>query len=388
MSTELSPLRGIFLMYNVCMQETILLNYLKKQHVSKEIADKKGITVDGRNRIVIPIRDGHGARQYNKYRSNPEADRSSNGEPKYTYDAGSTARLYNSEVLEPGYAEANGLDPTKLIICEGEFKALCFETLGYMAVSGTGGAHTWSEDWLREFYRLNKSTVTTYLCFDNDKAGTNAVFKVAAKLTPLICSLPKIISLIPVSHGKDINDFARQFGADYVRKAIEEAREYETRFKESFTKKSEIREELGRINRLLEQNRMLVREMLGNIEYNDSDSIYISTYNDILIEQHRRLKRLLNIKGRIHTSDNIADTIKIAKSVPIPLFVKFNERNYAHSLWNENDHTPSMYYNQNGNWVYDFSTGQSADAIKVYMHIRKVNFITAIKELIKISHGN
>jgi len=369
------------------MQEDILLNYLKKQNVSKEIAAKKGIALDGRNRIVIPIRDRHCKVQYNKYRRNPQHDGRDSTEPKYMYDTGSVARLYNEEVLEDGYAEANGLDPTKLIICEGEFKALCFESFGYMAVSGTGGAHTWSSRWLSEFIKRRGGSCELFICFDNDKPGVNATFKALADFYRHTVYQPKVITLLPVKAGKDINDFCRAYGGKaYITKAIEKADTYNVQFKESFTKKSEIKEEISRINGLLEENKLRNRELLADLNYEDSDSIYVSTYYGILKEQQNKLQKLLNTPKKKKT-DDFQSNIAIAKSVPIPLLIRFNSRNYAHSIWNEEDRNPSMLYNPNGNWVYDFSTGQSADVIKVYMHLKQVGFVTAINELIKISHG-
>jgi DNA primase len=55
--------------------------------------------------------------------------------------------------------------PPQIIICEGEFDRFVLESKGFRAVTSTGGAGTFREEWAKEFEDIPE----VYICFDRDK---------------------------------------------------------------------------------------------------------------------------------------------------------------------------------------------------------------------------
>jgi len=68
-----------------------------------------------------------------------------------------------------------------------------------------------------------------------------------------------------------------------------------------------------------------------------------------------------------------------AKQRPITDFIEFNKFNFARSIFNKSDDTPSMKYYPRQNQVHCFSTGRHEDVIGVVMEIRGCDFIEAVK---------
>jgi len=95
---------------------------------------------------------------------------------------GAKAVIYPSDILQD--------DLPYIIITEGEFKAMLLNQLGFPAVSSTGGAGTWKQEWNSLFKGLN-------VCFayDNDEAGKKGVFKASKSLQ----NAAKSIKTIPMA---------------------------------------------------------------------------------------------------------------------------------------------------------------------------------------------
>ena len=164
--------------------------WLNNRGLSDEILRLNKIGWDG-SRIVIPVFDKDGKYLFNKFRRDP----SSNDGPKYTYQTGATIALYGLNHLKK--------DVKEVIICEGEFDCLLLQSKGFNAVTSTGGAVSFQEEWVALF-----EGVDTYVCFDNDKAGENGKMKLFkmirhAKNVPL----PPEVG----DHG-DITDFFIKLG--------------------------------------------------------------------------------------------------------------------------------------------------------------------------------
>ena len=87
--------------------------------------------------IVIPVYDVNNNFLFNKYRRDPFGP---TDQPKYKYEFGTTAQLFNAHKLN---------QKSSVILCEGEMDALCLESAGYLAVTSTGGAGTFKEEWLK-----------------------------------------------------------------------------------------------------------------------------------------------------------------------------------------------------------------------------------------------
>ncbi len=133
--------------------------YLNSRGISDETIECHKISWDG-TRIVIPIFDVTGMWLFNKYRRDPELALG----PKYTYDSGSTMALYCHDLI---------LRAPRIVICEGEFDALLLQQMGFPAVTSTGGAGSFREEWVKDF--INKDI---YIVFDNDAAGLRGATRI------------------------------------------------------------------------------------------------------------------------------------------------------------------------------------------------------------------
>lgn len=75
------------------------------------------------------------------------------------------------------YPERRITTSERVVICEGELDALLTNQMGIAAVTGTGGAGSWKQEWCEAF--KDKSVVIVY---DNDEAGRNGAEKVSRAL--------------------------------------------------------------------------------------------------------------------------------------------------------------------------------------------------------------
>ena len=169
--------------------------YLEEHGINEKSIAKFNLT-EKDNRLVIPITNSKGQFSYNKYRymdfnpTNPQS-------VKYTFDSGSHPTLFNmSNAQNRGY----------VVFTEGEIDCIKLDQEGIVAVSTTGGAATFKEEWVELF--LNKNI---FLCYDNDKAGIEAI----KKILPLFDENVKVIEL-----PEDIKDvceyFAKHTKEDFI----------------------------------------------------------------------------------------------------------------------------------------------------------------------------
>jgi len=108
-------------------------------------------------------------------------------------------RLYPIEALEQD----------KVILAEGELKALLLRQLGFNAVSPTGGAGTWTQEWNKLF----KGKIV-YVLYDIDKPGRSGSQRVATQLNGIakelyIITLPMNVKEFPKG---DITDYVVALG--------------------------------------------------------------------------------------------------------------------------------------------------------------------------------
>ncbi len=114
-------------------------------------------------RTTIPVRNREGALVSFRLARDPE-DRMS---PKMMSTPGSRVALYGEEFFQH--------QPERIVICEGEFDRLVLETKGFHAVTSTGGAGAFPEEWARFFFGIPE----VYVCFDRDDAGKQGALRVA-----------------------------------------------------------------------------------------------------------------------------------------------------------------------------------------------------------------
>jgi DNA primase len=145
------------------------------------------------SRITIPVFSCAGAMAFFKLAKDPE-DKSDS--PKMLVPAGAHAELYGWERILA--------NPERIIICEGEYDRLVLETLGFAAVTSTGGALTFRPEWAEAFCEIPN----VYICYDNDAAGQEGAERVG-RLIPhaRIVRLPE-----EVGEGGDVTDYFVRLG--------------------------------------------------------------------------------------------------------------------------------------------------------------------------------
>lgn len=349
----------------------ILLKYLKKQNVSIELATEKEISFDENKRIVIPVKDISGTKiLFNKYRRNPEDP--SKDTPKYTYDAGAKAALYNVQTIHKGQ---------QVIITEGEFKALCLESLGFVAVSSTGGAGTFKEEWIE---LLKDKEI--FILFDTDDAGIKGAYALNQKIPSA-----KIIFLPEGDWGKDINEYVGSFTHTNEINSVQQrvleslgsmmvkAQSWHINLPESYKLKGDLLDKIKELK--------LISSDCTNKIYESKDLSgknhcrHLEIYNDILWTHINNLNKT-SIFFKKHKQENTyKDDFFRAKNVPIHYFIKFNSQGYARSVWNQNDKNPSMKYYPDKNKVWDYSTGRGGDSVDVAMALWGLKFKAALDKL-------
>jgi hypothetical protein len=145
--------------------------------ISLKTIKKFHIGWDG-NRYTIPIYD-QARRVVNVRRYDPSG---SGSNKVISYAAGyGASRLFPLSVFER----------KTVVVLEGEMDTLLAHTLGLPAVTSTGGAGTWKENWNRYF--VGK---VVYICYDIDEQGKKGAIRVAKQLSKVakevhVVTLPK-----------------------------------------------------------------------------------------------------------------------------------------------------------------------------------------------------
>ncbi len=309
------------------MQENKLLSdWLKHRHITDTIIGEFniywGINDIMGECIVIPVHDHLGNLSFNKYRRNPMVDT----KPKYLYDKGSSIALY-------GWHKAK--DSNTVLITEGEMDALVAWSHNIPAITSTGGAMSFQEEWVDLL--KDKEVI---ICFDNDEAGANGMVKVLKYLPHAY------IIFLPDRPGvKDISDYVSN-GGD--------------------------------LHKLL-KTKIQFKDLQDVIDHRSSRlSLWQSTwFHDNYIKEHT-IPEYVKVERKITGVER--DRIAIAKTYPITNILNFNKEKKALCPWHK-DTTPSLHYYQKTNTVYCFSCGKHGDVIDIYREINKSSFNEAINNL-------
>lgn len=154
----------------------------------------------GTSWITIPIRDASGSVQFMKLRQDPfvPSDR-----PKYM-STGGEAAIFNAQVLKD--------KPDQLVICEGEFDCLVLRAFGIPAISSTGGARTFKDEWIEQLTSVRH----LYICYDNDTAGEEGANALIEKLSEALPATSILQISLPMEVGEhgDITDYFKWQYAD------------------------------------------------------------------------------------------------------------------------------------------------------------------------------
>lgn len=324
------------------------LNWLvAERHISTDVIKSSGLYMY-RADLGIPVRDVDGKILFYKHRRSFKENKGI----KYKYDKGATASLYGAETLkdiQPGET---------VVVTEGELDTLAMRTLGYHAVSSTGGAGTWNQEWNS---LVLKETCGTVLLYDADKAGVEGALRVAS-------TNPKFkIAWCPVEYGKDPTDVIRAGQSEALKRVIDNAKRYEVPSQDSTT----------RLEALKELQKVFVVERKECMTDKDKTPFHVDialnwVENEIVKE--KEAERRVSIPKKEYGTD-----VARAKAYPIRNLVKMNREKKAKCLWHD-DRVPSMHVYPDH--VYCFVCNKRGDAIDVFMAINGCDFKTAVAALI------
>lgn len=150
--------------------------------------------------IVIPVKDENGNYILLKLRRPPSEDNTDT--PKMlVYPKGAKHELFDHETLNSN---------SKLVLCEGEFDKLVLEARGISAITFTGGAEAFKEEWKEPFEELVKAKKLTKItvCYDNDdpgKKGAEKAIKTLLEIEDLaVCKID--LPEMEAEH-KDVTDY-------------------------------------------------------------------------------------------------------------------------------------------------------------------------------------
>ena len=156
----------------------------------------------GHKWITIPFRTNDGI-QALKLRKLPWDETNSS---RYMWYPGHPAGLFNGDILLASKSE-------DALICEGELDTIMAVRQGlYTPVSGTAGAGTFREEWLRYF----KHVKTVWICYDRDKqgeVGANNLIELLSKHRPDI-SIMQITLPSELGEKADLTDYFTKGDAD------------------------------------------------------------------------------------------------------------------------------------------------------------------------------
>lgn len=298
-------------------------NWLSNRKITEETQKIFNIhTID--DRIVIPILDADGVFLFNKYRRSPLVDYGA----KYTYDKGGKVSLYAWHIAK------NFKD---ILITEGEMDCLVAWSHNIPAITSTGGAMSFQEEWVE---LLKDKNIT--ICFDNDEAGGNGALKVF-DLIPTA----KILFLPNQAHIKDISDYVTH-GGD-LHSLLTTAK--------TFKDISEVREDLKA-----------------------KESLFAPThFHNAYIREHTKVP-----PEKVKFKSLAPDAITRAKEYPMTNLIEFKSNKCICPF--HSDRHPSFYYFPETNTAYCFSCNKLADSIEIYKHQNNCSFSKAVSELNKLQN--
>ena len=318
--------------------------------------------------IIIPIKDVNGTVLFNKYRRDPFGPTDI---PKYKYEAGTTAQLFNAHKIK---------DRGSVIVCEGEMDALRLESAGYVAVTSTGGAGTFKDEWL-DLLRGKD----LYICYDNDEAGLRGAIKLLTKISAKLVMIPRAESV------KDVTDYLKIGGNFPI--LLEEAQEFPilSEALPEFTGIGDREEYIKKYKHAIDELVIQIRDGKNKRKpYHHLEEVIrmLLVAIDNLDREIRRMRRAKKpVTNEAEDPNHISeDDIAKAKEVPIEDLYGGKLRRMGNKLvgncpfHNEKTGSFTIYADQNKFYCYGCSAG--VDAIDFVMKRDNVDFLTAIRSLI------
>ena len=304
-----------------------LEQWLYKRGISQEVLRLFDVDTDydhptiGKS-IRIPFSKDHA-----KYRRDPLDER----KPKYLYDAGGKVTLYGADKLL-------GSETKNIVITEGELDTLVLWSANIPAVSSTGGALSFQEEWA-----IALAPCQVYVCFDNDSAGAEGMVKVLSYIPDA-----KVIFIPKMAGVKDVSDYVAK-GGDF-HELMATARSYSS---------------VGEVEEEMKKRQATWQDV---------------TFHNKYLDKHREKEHRAN--KPVPTSDK-SDEVLRAKDYPMENLLEFRGSKMCCPWHNETG--PSLHFYPKNNNAYCWGEcGKAYDSIDAYMFVHKVGFLEAVKELNKL----
>lgn len=307
------------------------MDWLKRRNVSEDIIESfhihTGNALGLENCLVIPVHAPDGTFVFNKYRRDPTDP----SKPKYLYDKGGHVTLYGADHLLQ--------TQEMVVITEGELDALVLWSMNIPAVSSTGGALSFQEEWT-SLLQEAKGIKDIYVCLDNDDAGAEGMVKIH-QLIPTA----RFIFIPEQPNIKDITDFVQR-GGDF-QTLLTTALQYPT-------------------------EAAIIDDM------NKRSASWLPTrFHTAWVKKHHEQQQRTIPTKRIITSDKVLN----ARMYPITELIKFNKEKKALCPFHA-ESTPSLHYYPKTNTTYCFGgCGKRYDAIDIYQKQSGNNFQNAVTYL-------
>lgn len=330
-----------------------LLWLTEVRHINEETWIKAGLEVDlRRQELAIPIRDTNGVTLFRKYRRSPWNEVG----PKYRYDTGAHCALYGIETL--GDTRRNEY----VVIAEGELDALALRSVGFAAVSSTGGAGTFMPEW-RDLLKGH----VPIIIYDNDAAGVAGALRVASILpNARIGFLPRKKNGKEI---KDITDFVHAGGAhEELSAIIHTAKPFDLGLANNDD------ERLG----TLIKARMAFSGFASRIAQTpDGDPWHYDTALAYITEEIEKERAHIFKPTAARKLDG--DKVANARSYPITKLVIMNRYGFAPCVYHKEKSASMKVYKDNH--AYSFCCGKYSDSINIYMALHESDFKTAVDAL-------
>lgn len=343
-----------------------VVDWLGSRGIDVATAERFGLAwSDGR--LAIPVRDADGRELFRKYRRDPYA--SPGAAPKYMYDAGSSARLFNA-------AAARDSSAPYLAIVEGELDAIALEAAGVRAASTTGGSGTWKDEWTEEIAAAlgERPAVIVY---DRDAAGAKGALRVAATFPPF--APVKVATYPEAMRGKDATDCLRIGGRAAWDEVVAGAFVPPAR-----VPRGEVADKAGarRLARECAVEANLWLEVQRDLKRAKRDwKITELAIADALeaAEGYRRVAERGNPGSA--SASTMGERIARAKAVPLAEFVRVGRNGYTRCLWHD-DANPSARYYPADNAVFCYAGCGRHDVIDVVQKLHGCGFAEALDIII------
>lgn len=334
-------------------------DYLNTRGITDEVISKYNITWNGIN-IVIPVYNELGNFIFNKYRRDPGSEIG----PKYKYDVGSILSIYNAQILKD--------KPETVFLTEGEFDALALVSLGYTAISSTGGAGSFDRLWTKSL-----STVPNlYICYDNDPVGMQGALNVQSLLPHA-----KIIWIPEEPLSKDVTDYLLSHPTTEWKKLVAKAESYN--IPEDTDKQPETKAQYDKVIKEYETLAQTYLIKQRALKYAQEDYKYTEVILAMLNKKadYYKTRRAQFDQYTEVQSTEVSNNIQKAKNAfPISNLIQFNRQGFARCPFH-NDGSPSLKYYHAENYVYCYAGCGHKDLIDVLQAIEGVDFNTAVKKL-------